>query len=567
MKNIAILASAGFLLIALEGWAQLPETLLKTTPTSITIHLKGAELIQTSSLNLKAGRQRVIFTGLSPKLNPQSVQVTATNGVQLLSVTTKTNFFRESEASPAAKLLQDSINVLATQRQALSDDKAAYEKERDLLTQNQVLTGKEQALTVEQLAKAADFYRSRFKELNATLTGLQRKITEMEVTQKRLMGQIGQSNEGRRPTSEVYVDIEVKASTSSEMKLRYVVDNAGWSPVYDLMSTNINEPVKLKYRALAFNDSGIDWNNVTLRLSTADPYQGAGQPQLQTWALRNMPQMADMGMLKGQYQGRAQLDINQQSQNYSFLHDLNPNIRYDGAGKAASGAPVSPEPQIAFETIEISELSTDFDIPTPYTIPADSKPYSIEIMEQQLEATYKHLAVPKLDKDAFLLAQVTGWEKLDLIAGPVNVYRKENFIGMAQLNPHILSDTLELSLGRDANVLVKREKVKEYSRKQFLGGNKFSSFSWKISVKNNHKQPISIELQDQVPISEVKEISVEVKEISGARRIENTGKLVWDLTLQPGEVKTVSLNFTVKHPENMEVEMEQLRKAVSPRYF
>jgi uncharacterized protein (TIGR02231 family) len=331
----------------------------------------------------------------------------------------------------------------------------------------------------------------------------------------------------------------------------------------DLMSSNINEPVKLKYRALAFNDSGIDWNNVTLRLSTADPYQGAGQPQLQTWALRNVPRMADMGLVQSQLKGRAQLDINQQSQNYNSAQDRNNDTNYYIDGVRVS----SPAPNIAFETIEISELSTDFDIPTPYTIPADSKPYSIEIMEQQLEATYKHFAVPKLDKDAFLLAQVTGWEKLDLIAGPVNVYRKENFIGMAQLNPRILSDTLELSLGRDANVVVKREKVKEYSRKQFLGGNKFSSFSWKISVKNNHKQPISIELQDQVPISEVKEISVEVKEISGARRIENTGKLVWELTLQPGEVKTVSLNFTVKHPDNMEVEMEQLRKAVYPRYF
>lgn len=544
------------LLFATQSFfAQTPEISIKSAPSKVTIHLKGAELLQTNSVNLKAGRQRIVFTGLSPKLNPNSIQVTATNDVEILSVTSKTNFQKDSELSKAGQAIQDSMDVLNIAQQSLADEQNAYERERDVLLQNQAMAGKEQPLTVEQLAKAADFYHKRFQDINTALSDLKRKITAVTKSQARLQKQLVEMNITRRPTSEVYVDLDVKSPATSDIKLRYVVDNAGWSPVYDLTSTNLNEPINLRYRALAFNDSGLDWNNVTVRLSTADPYQSADQPNLQTWTLRNMPAVQDIS----DTYARRQLNMNQQSQNYNFMHDMNPNI-----GKAKDG---TDAPIIAFQTIEISELSTDFDIPTPYTIPADSKPYSIEINEFKLDAQYKHFAVPKLDKDAFLLAQITGWEKLDLITGPVNVYRNENFIGMAQLNPRILSDTLELSLGRDANVVVKREKVKEFSRKQFLGGNKFSSFSWKISVKNNHKQPISIELQDQLPISEVKEISIEVKEISGARRIENTGKLIWQLDLQPGEVKTVSLNFTVKHPNSMEVEMEQMRKVVTPRYF
>lgn len=544
------------LLFATQSFfAQTTEISIKSAPSKVTIHLKGAELLQTNSVNLKAGRQRIIFIGLSPKLNPNSIQVTATNDVEILSVTSKTNFLKDSEMSKAGQVIQDSMDVLNIAQQSLADEQNAYERERDVLLQNQAMAGKEQPLTVEQLAKVADFYHKRFQDINTALSDIKRKMTTITKSLARLQKQLVELNITKRPTSEVYVDLDVKSPATSDVKLRYVVDNAGWSPVYDLTSTNLNEPINLRYRALAFNDSGLDWNNVAVRLSTADPYQSADQPNLQTWTLRNMPAVQDIS----DTYARRQLNMNQQSQNYNFMHDMNPNI-----GKAKDG---TDAPIIAFQTIEISELSTDFDIPTPYTLPADSKPYSIEINEFKLDAQYKHFAVPKLDKDAFLLAQITGWEKLDLISGPVNVYRNENFIGMAQLNPRILSDTLELSLGRDANVVVKREKVKEFSRKQFLGVNKFSSFSWKISVKNNHKQPISIELQDQLPISEVKEISIEVKEISGARRIENTGKLIWQLDLQPGEVKTVSLNFTVKHPNSMEVEMEQMRKVISPKYF
>ncbi len=483
--------------------------------------------------------------------------------MSILSISSKINFFKESSVSPASRQLLDSLDLVKIRLQALADEKNAYERERDLLLANQALTGKDQALPVEQLVKAADFYRSRFKEINGAISEIQRKTAELNAAMTRLNGQINQAKAGSRPTSEVFVEVEAKSAAASELKLRYVVDNAGWSPVYDLVSTGLSEPIRLKYRALAFNDTGLDWDEVKIRLSTADPYQGAGQPNLTAWILDNkkpteMDLKAGVMRMNENAKGRSNLELKNQSQNYTFQHDLNPDIRYDA--KVAA-------PAFAFETIEISELSTDFDIETPYTIPANAKPYSIEIIEHQLEATYKHFSVPKLDKDAFLLAQITGWEKLDLITGPINVYRNENFIGMAQLNPRTLSDTLELSLGRDANVVVKREKVKEYSRRQFLGGNKFSSFSWKISVKNNHSQPISIEIQDQVPVSEVKEISVEVKEISGARRIADSGKLVWEFNLPPDAVKTMQLNFTVKHPDNLEVEMEQMRKSVSPRYF
>lgn len=535
-------------------FSQVQETELAVAPSKVTVHLKGAELVQAVTAQVPAERHRFVFTGLSPKVNPQSIQVTATNGVDILSITSKINFLKEGEESVEIQKIRDSVELLQTQRQTISDELSAYQEEKDLLQKNKILAGKNTALPVEELVRAADFYRERFREINQAVSELNRQSKKMSAEIARLNRQLQELNAHRRPTSEVYVDVNSDSPANTEFRLRYVVDDAGWSPIYDLVSNGLNEPIRLKYRALAFNDTGIDWDEVTVRLSTADPYAGAGHPALRPWVL-TLPKQGLTGVLDRSEKRRNQLDVLQQSNvplNYNFQDKLNPDVAQN---------------IIAFETIEISELSTDFDIETPYTIPSDRKPYSIEIMEHELNASYKHFAIPKLDKDAFLLAQVTGWESLDLISGPMNVYRNENFIGLAQLSTRTLSDTLELSLGRDNKVVVKRTKLKDFSKKQFLGGNKITTLTYQISVKNNHRQPIDIEIQDQVPISKTKEIEVEVKETSGARRISESGKLIWEKTISPSDVKAVKFGIEIKHPDNMEVQIDKQRQVVRPRYF
>jgi uncharacterized protein (TIGR02231 family) len=555
IRNFIPLLLSFILLTSLS--AQTTETELDVKPSAVTIHLQGAEMIQSANVEVPKGRHRFIFTGLSPKLNPQSIQVTASGGVSILSITSKTNFLKDSQTSQAVKALQDSVKILQENVQDNNDMLSVFKEEEDLLQKNKALSGKDASLPVEELVKAADFYRERFLEIRNTVTKLKRENNELQLRINQVNNQLQEFNAGKHPSSEVYVEVEAGAATSSELRLRYVVNEAGWSPVYDLISSGLTEPIKLKYRALAFNDTGLDWENVTLRLSTADPYQGANQPSLKPWVLTVPKAMKGIAEGKGnqpQPGQRNQLNMIQQSQNLNYQYYVD-------------GIPMDRMPAEAFETIEISELSKDFDIEPPYSIPADRKPYSIEITEYVLDATYKHFAIPKLDKDAFLLAQITGWEKLDLISGPMNVYRNENFIGMAQLSTRTLSDTLELSLGRDGNVIVTRTKLEAFSKKQFLSGNKISSFTYKISVKNNHRLPIAIEVQDQVPISETKEIEVEIKDTSNARRIKESGKLIWELSIPSADVKSVNFGYEVKHPSSMEVQMDRKRNVVSPRFY
>lgn len=534
-------------------FSQETEKEINASIEEVRIHLQGAEIIRTDRVSLPKGKHKLIFTGLSPKMNSSSIQISTEGGdVNMLSTTSRINFLKDKEESnPDIVILQDSLLLIADELQFLADQEGAIAQEKSLLESNKKLSGKEKSVDFEQLKATAAYYRERFLAINRDLSKIRKDRTEFQKQQRKIQQQLNEFNAGKRPTSEIYLALNCEQNVTTTFRVRYVVRDAGWSPIYDLTVKNLSEPIKIKYRALAFNDTGIDWDEVKVVLSTADVNQSATLPILNPWFIKE-----DVPQVYAYNQGRLNNIQNSnvyqkdKAQNHGFTHDLNPALG-----------------NVRFEEIEISELSSDFEIDQPYTIPADRKPYSIIVNETELPANFEHYSVPKMDKDAFLLGQVVGWEDLDLIPGPMNIYYDKSFIGMAQLNTRNLSDTLNLSLGRDPKVLVKRTKLKELTKKQFMQGKKKMTTAYRITVKNNRNRPIDFELLDQIPISKLKEIDVDVKEVSGAQYYENTGKLKWDFKLQPGESKTVEFSFSITYPKDKEIKIDKGRKVVTPRYY
>jgi uncharacterized protein (TIGR02231 family) len=174
------------------------------------------------------------------------------------------------------------------------------------------------------------------------------------------------------------------------------------------------------------------------------------------------------------------------------------------------------------------------------------------LIQLQLRAspTYKYYAAPKLDRDAFLLAKITGWDKLNLIDGDANIFYEGTYVGKSFINTRNITDTLSVSLGRDKNVLVTRLKLTELCEKKTLGTQKKETLVFEINVRNKKKQDIEIEIDDQIPLSVIKEIEVDLTESTGASYDPVTGKLSWRLKLQPGDTKKLKFGFTVKYPKD-----------------
>ena len=206
-------------------------------------------------------------------------------------------------------------------------------------------------------------------------------------------------------------------------------------------------------------------------------------------------------------------------------------------------------------TVRDNEMDVVFDIDLPYDIPANGKDQHVVLKETNVSSVYTYYAAPKLDKDAYLLGEIANWEDLHLLAGEANIIFEGTYLGKTAIDPKSVLDTLTLSLGKDKRVVVKREKLKDFSSEKFLGSSKKQTIAYEITVKNNKKEKIQMLLKDQYPISTDKDIEVELLESSGAVINKESGVLTWKLELAPGESKKYRISYSVRYPKDKVVNL------------
>ena len=569
MKKLILLALSA--VAGLPAVAQTETTQEVNAPVkSVIIYLTNAEVSHTKQVTLNAGRNRIVFTGLSAKLIPKSIQATASGEVSILSVSEQINFLSKLAENPRIKQLKDSVLVLNESMARIRGEKDAYEIEKNMLLENKSIGGNEKGVAIAELKLAADFYRARIKEINTEILRLDTKLTQLSETLKRSNQQLYELNAKHNlPTADVTILVNVAAKTVSTIDLHYIVTDAAWQANYDLRAEDVDKPIQLTYRARVYNNTGIDWNDVKVKLSTADPNKSASKPEIETW---------NLDFSTGTYGSGSQYGSGNYNYSQQDIPQSNTSL-YEGylntAGVATDDLEISGKKeykqqqfkqQVQFEQIQVSELSAEFDIKTPYSIPSDAKPYFVDVTSYNLPANYQHYSVPKMDRDAFLLARITGWEDLDLVEGPANVYYGGTYVGQSYIHTRSVDDTLLLSLGRDNKVVVTRTKLKDFSSIKSLSGTKKETFTYEMVVKNNRKAPVNIDLIDQLPISKQNEIEVEAIELSKAEQDLPTGKLTWKMTLAPGESKKVQLSYSIKYPKNKAIQTRKTKSASRAKF-
>lgn len=204
----------------------------------------------------------------------------------------------------------------------------------------------------------------------------------------------------------------------------------------------------------------------------------------------------------------------------------------------------------------VKQTSIDFEIKTPYSVPSDNKSYAVDMTAYELPANYQYYCVPKIQKDAFLMANIVDWEKYNLLEGEANIFFEDSYVGKTLLNLNSATDTLSISLGKDKNVSINREKVKDFTTKQFIGSKKEETRMWQTTVKNNKNQPINIIVMDQVPVSTSEEIEVQILDLSAGKQDKDSGEIKWEFALDPNAKKDLTLKYSVKYPKDRKLIIE-----------
>jgi uncharacterized protein (TIGR02231 family) len=488
-------------------------------------------------------------------------------------VSSEVDYLSFIDNNPRIQIIRDTLLVINDKIVDLDNEKSAYNDEKSLLLKNNIIKGTQANLTVEELKAMAIFYRTRMMELNKISTKYDKDIKDLTNLKYRYNNQLTELNYKETiKSNQIIVIVDSELNQSLNIDLKYVVSNCGWQANYDLSAADVAGKITLKYKAKVYNNTGNDWKDINVKLSTSDPNLTASAPILSPWYLNYGSMETQNDFEKGnqyvvpqrneykKYYGNASTP--QQNNSISGLYlDGNAQTLKDDNWNGAN-----LNPTMKFTSIEVSELSTEFTIEKKYTIPSDSKPYLVEVAEHQLDATFSHKAVPKIDKDAFLLANIVGWEQLDLVPGPTNVYFADTYVGQSYVNTRNVGDTLRLSFGRDYRILIKRKQLEEFSDKKVVGNNRKDTYVYEIVCKNNRDIAVAIDLFDQIPISQDSDISIAVDETSFADFNETTGKLVWKVKLQPGETKSYKLGFTIKYPKDRLIQVKKFRTISCPSF-
>ncbi len=203
-----------------------------------------------------------------------------------------------------------------------------------------------------------------------------------------------------------------------------------------------------------------------------------------------------------------------------------------------------------------NQTTVEIEVATPYTIKSSGEKLQVDLRRHEIDALYEYYSIPKLDKDAFLMARIINWDQYNLLEGEANLYFEDAFVGRSILDAKALKDTLEISLGRDKNIVVGREKVEQFSKRRSIAGNIIETRGFKIIASNKKSLAIKLTIFDQVPVSVASDISVNSLELSNGKLEEKTGKVIWELSIEPQQQKELSLQYEVKYPKRERVILE-----------
>jgi uncharacterized protein (TIGR02231 family) len=534
MKNQ--LVSTALVVSSLMAVGQ-PDKPIDSKITDVTVFLNKAQVTREGKTRIESGKTNLIVTGLTSMLDPESIQVSGKGNFVILGISHQQNFLNEFNMPKSLKALKDSLETLQRQVILEQSQKEILNKEEQMLLSNQKIGGTNQNLTVAELKAMADFYRSRLGDIVTTRMKQDEKIKKINERIVKLNAQVNNQNElYRRNTSEIVVSVSADAATSADLQIKYVVANAGWNAIYDLRAINTKNPVQLSYKANVFQSTGEEWKNVKLKLSTANPNQSGLKPELYSWYLDFYnPISYDQVKLKKSYAGAA------------MRSTIAPGIAMD------SDEMVEAKSLTEYVTTVQTSLNTEFEIALPYTVLSTAKPTVVDIQSYDLKSEYIYSVAPKLDPDAFLIAKATGWEEYNLLPGEANIFFEGTFVGKSFIDPNNIKDTLSVSLGRDKRIVVKREKVKDLTSRNFIGSTKRENYAWEISLRNTKSEAIKIVVEDQIPVSQNTQIEVTMLDNGGAQYNKQTGKLTWELELKPNETRKLGYKFEVKYPKDKQI--------------
>ena len=531
-----------FLLIALFFTSVLSAQELKRVQfpvTSVTIFTKGAQVSMDGKIALPAGKSQILVEGITTSLADGTLQAVASGKTVILSIT-------QEKSEMHAIDLQEQLKLFASMKDSLEINKMQLEvvrNEKEVLLLNRQIGGKDGVKTAE-LKQLADFMMIRLTEISRRIYHYQKEVAHDEQQLQEIRKRLEEILSRQLQTSTaVKMLIESPVAQTVDLTLNYIVGNAGWSPLYDIRLPEEGGEAKLVSRGRVWQNTGIDWNNVGLVLSSGNPRAIRQVPVIYPYFLQHEPRPVFVQNVMN--------TASQRELSAKEVAGLNGVMIQERIEEPVMDAGIDP---IADQAQNMNNV--DYIIKVPYSVPSGPDGSEVQIAGLSVPVTYEYIVMPRVSQEALLVAGIADFSGYNLLDGEVSLYLGNSYRGTQMINRNVLSpmtDVLSLSMGVDKGIVVKR--VPKQNFRKITGGTIRVQKLWETIIRNNKNIPVKIKVEDQYPLSQDDKIKVEdiAYTQQNAEVDITTGKITWNITLQPKESISVNVGYTVKFPKDWEV--------------
>jgi uncharacterized protein (TIGR02231 family) len=564
MKTLLILATA----LLTSSVAYCGDTLTSKI-NKATVFLSGAQVFrQTSSVPIKKGVNEMVIKDVSPYVTQQQLQATAVGNFLILDVQLQTEYVPPKNYTPnilpektqkEITRLEDSILFLTFELERINEKLNNLSSEKNMIKQSQLIKAGGLSDTLPEFKEIVKYYRSQLDDINELIVSWKKRQHKASIRDQKHKARLQELRNYANNTQQPNVPAQTRYhivvttysdyTTSGKIEVNYFIANAGWIPAYDLRANSTSEPINITYKAHVYQNSGEDWDNVKLILSTYDRTYSASKPVAGVWRLdytMNKPQpvAATDGVSLNQvfYSQNAASPVEAQSQRRA--------MEESGKYKDLS---VTYVPGSSLSNINQNFSNVEFEVKLPYSIKADGSQKLMVVMNEKVDANFFHYMLPRMNKYGFLQAKIGDWENLSLLPGKANIYFQQTIVGSTMIDPAAMSDTMELTLGRDQGIVSKRKKIGEEERKVGLSKRIVKEYTFEIEVRNNSRSAIDLTLEDLIPVTSNEDIKIKMVEGNGAYLNDTTGMLTWKLKLKAGGKEVIQFTYSVEHEKDKPV--------------
>lgn len=597
------------------GEASTPVKEVKSRVSHVTVYTASALITRDVEVPEGTGLMELIVNPLPPQVVDGTLYSEGNEGIRILTTRYRTRAI-EQDVREEVKKLNEERKKLAISKQEMEAKQQVLNDNLALLVKLEGFTGATMQHLTEKGLLSADQTISLSKyimETRATKSDELAKLRQMiqanqesdQFLARKLSEVAGGTNRTER---DAVITINKANQAPARIRLNYLVSQASWTPQYKFRAGREKEAVQVEYLAAIRQQSGEEWSNVTITLSTAQPMLNAAPPELRALAMNVVPmsmagqagggkgsaaiagKQLSFALQQGQAQApeppsanntpqdklssardnrqRAQLEVNKK--NFQAANSL-----WNEAAAAEQSLQLlttkEEEMQVAINDAfgGASEGPTvTYKLPSGISIPNRHDEQVVEVARLSLAPDYYYKAIPVLTRHVYRLANLTNKSEMVLLPGEATMYQGTDFVGRTQLNLVAIGERFTVGFGVDPQLQVNRKLVDKV--RNLKGANQELQYDYRILISSYKTEPVNVQVWDRLPQSETEAININVTKTSPeickdalyARDERSKNLLRWDVTVAPntfGE-KALAITYQFKMELDRQLQVGALTK-------